>query len=119
MDLEDVSLVVQRERKQYKNVQNSQRKVRSSKFYSAFLSLVGLNIHDGGEYSCEIETDRDQPVAMVHTVEILGQYVVNYVPYLVCFLSQIPFVRVWMDDKLGLESKHLQRQIHSLIEFDF
>ncbi|CAB4059531.1 unnamed protein product [Lepeophtheirus salmonis] len=35
------------------------------------LVLTNLNIHDGGEYSCEIETDEPQPLAMTHTVEIL------------------------------------------------
>lgn len=32
-----------------------------------------MNIHDGGEYSCEVETDDVEPTAVVHTVEILGK----------------------------------------------
>ncbi len=32
-----------------------------------------MNIHDGGEYSCEVETDDAEPTAVVHTVEILGK----------------------------------------------
>ena len=35
--------------------------------------LLDLNIHDGGEYSCEVETDEAEPTAVVHTVEILGE----------------------------------------------
>jgi hypothetical protein len=30
-------------------------------------------IHDGGRYSCEIETDTAEPLAVVHIVEILGK----------------------------------------------
>ena len=33
-----------------------------------------MNIHDGGEYSCEVETDDAEPTAVVHTVEILGEF---------------------------------------------
>jgi len=36
---------------------------------------TGMNIHDGGEYSCEVETDDLDPTAVVHTVEILGKNV--------------------------------------------
>ena len=32
-----------------------------------------MNIHDGGEYSCEIEADLPEPISVVHTVEILGK----------------------------------------------
>ena len=32
-----------------------------------------MNIHDGGEYSCEIEADQPEPISVVHTVEILGK----------------------------------------------
>ncbi len=32
-----------------------------------------MNIHDGGEYSCEIEADEAEPISVVHTVEILGK----------------------------------------------
>ena len=32
-----------------------------------------MNIHDGGEYSCEIEADLEEPISVVHTVEILGK----------------------------------------------
>ena len=35
--------------------------------------LSDMNIHDGGEYSCEIEADLPEPISMVHTVEILGK----------------------------------------------
>jgi hypothetical protein len=35
--------------------------------------FADLNIHDGGEYSCEVETDDADPTAVVHTVEILGK----------------------------------------------
>ncbi len=34
---------------------------------------LDLNVHDGGEYSCEVETDDAEPTAVVHTVEILGK----------------------------------------------
>jgi hypothetical protein len=30
-------------------------------------------VHDGGRYSCEIETDSAEPLAVVHIVEILGK----------------------------------------------
>lgn len=35
--------------------------------------VSAMNIHDGGEYVCEIEADADDPIAIVHTVEILGE----------------------------------------------
>lgn len=35
------------------------------------LQIAAMNIHDGGEYVCEIEADADDPIAIVHTVEIL------------------------------------------------
>jgi hypothetical protein len=37
------------------------------------LIFLDLNVHDGGEYSCEVETDDAEPTAVVHTVEILGK----------------------------------------------
>jgi hypothetical protein len=39
------------------------------------LICLGINIHDGAEYSCEIETDASEPLTVVHTVEILGEHV--------------------------------------------
>lgn len=32
-----------------------------------------MNIHDGGQYSCEIEADATDPITIVHTVEIMGK----------------------------------------------
>ena len=36
-------------------------------------SKTEVRIHDGGEYSCELETDDDGILTVVHTVEILGE----------------------------------------------
>ena len=36
------------------------------------LTIANVGIHDGGLYRCEVEQDTDQPLAVVHTVEILG-----------------------------------------------
>ena len=38
-----------------------------------FLQLSGLNVHDGGEYVCEIDAGQKDPITKVHTVEILGK----------------------------------------------
>ena len=36
------------------------------------LEISGIGVHDGGRYSCEVETDSAEPLAVVHIVEILG-----------------------------------------------
>ncbi len=36
-------------------------------------SGTDTGVHDGGRYSCEIETDSAEPLAVVHIVEILGK----------------------------------------------
>ena len=38
------------------------------------LRITGVGVHDGGPYRCEVEQDTDQPLAVVHTVEILGTF---------------------------------------------
>ncbi len=48
-----------------------------------------MNIHDGGEYSCEVETDDAEPTAVVHTVEILGTFYLDLVWFQIQF--QISF----------------------------
>ena len=37
------------------------------------LQISKIGVHDGGMYRCEIEQDENQPLAVVHTVEILGE----------------------------------------------
>ena len=37
------------------------------------LQISKIGVHDGGMYRCEIEQDDNQPLAVVHTVEILGE----------------------------------------------
>ena len=37
------------------------------------LTITGVGVHDGGLYRCEVEQDTDQPLAVLHTVEILGE----------------------------------------------
>ena len=37
------------------------------------LTITQAGVHDGGLYRCEVEQDTDQPLAVVHTVEILGE----------------------------------------------
>ena len=37
------------------------------------LQIRDIDRDDSGEYVCEIETDEDEPVAIVHSVEILGE----------------------------------------------
>ena len=44
-----------------------------SRTNSDLLIISDMNIHDGGEYSCEIEADQPEPISVVHTVEILGK----------------------------------------------
>ncbi len=51
-----------------------------------------MNIHDGGEYSCEVETDDAEPTAVVHTVEILGKFYLDLV-WLIYLVFQISFKR--------------------------
>ena len=52
-------------------------KIKIKKFIYFLIIILGLNIHDGGEYSCEVETDDAEPTAVVHTVEILGKILIN------------------------------------------
>jgi hypothetical protein len=55
---------------------------RSILFYFSMFSFYGsgtvlytdTGVHDGGRYSCEIETDSAEPLAVVHIVEILGKF---------------------------------------------
>merc|ERR550534_238963 len=35
------------------------------------LEIKNIGVHDGGLYRCEVEVDANQPMAVVHTVEIL------------------------------------------------
>jgi len=37
------------------------------------LQVRQVDLNDGGEYICEVETDASEPIAIVHTVEILGE----------------------------------------------
>ena len=37
------------------------------------LQISKIGVHDGGMYRCEIEQDEIRPLAVVHTVEILGE----------------------------------------------
>ena len=41
--------------------------------FHADLQISKLGVHDGGLYRCEIEQDVNQPLAVVHIVEILGE----------------------------------------------
>ena len=36
------------------------------------LQISKVGVHDGGMYRCEIEQDDNRPLAVIHTVEILG-----------------------------------------------
>lgn len=50
------------------------RRDRRISLQGSDLEITGMNVHDGGEYSCEVENDHtDQPLSVVHTVEILGR----------------------------------------------
>ncbi len=40
------------------------------------LQMKSMRVEDAGEYVCEVETDND-PIAIVHTVEILGKTIYN------------------------------------------
>ena len=37
------------------------------------LQIRGMESEDAGEYVCEVETDDDEPIAIMHSVEILGE----------------------------------------------
>ena len=37
------------------------------------LEIRDIREKDRGEYVCEVETDDDQPIAIIHSVEILGK----------------------------------------------
>ena len=37
------------------------------------LQIKDIGREDSGEYICELETDDDEPIAIVHSVEILGK----------------------------------------------
>ena len=37
------------------------------------LQIRSAEVSDAGEYVCEVETDEDLPIAIVHSVEILGE----------------------------------------------
>ena len=37
------------------------------------LQISKIGVHDGGMYRCEIEEGDNRPLAVVHTVEILGE----------------------------------------------
>lgn len=37
------------------------------------LQISRIERDDAGEYICEVETDDDEPIAIVHSVEILGE----------------------------------------------
>jgi len=37
------------------------------------LQISDIGVEDSGEYICEVETDDDEPIAIVHSVEILGE----------------------------------------------
>jgi len=37
------------------------------------LQISDISVEDSGEYICEVETDEDEPIAIVHSVEILGE----------------------------------------------
>ena len=67
---------------------DSRISLQSSNFNK--LVIENLNIHDGGEYSCEIETDDPEPTAVVHTVEILGNLFIYFL-YSKFMLSQFLF----------------------------
>ena len=68
------------------------------------MAFPDLNIHDGGEYSCEVETDDAEPTAVVHTVEILGNdvhvydvvvvVVVGYVSLSLCLLKSYKVLKL-------------------------
>lgn len=41
------------------------------------LQISKIESDDAGEYVCEVETDDDEPIAIMHSVEILGKFVFN------------------------------------------
>ena len=49
------------------------RRYPRMKLLNTDLQISKIGVHDGGMYRCEIEQDVNQPLAVVHTVEILGE----------------------------------------------
>ncbi len=49
------------------------RRDRRFKLEGTDLQISRIESDDAGEYVCEIETDDDEPIAIMHSVEILGK----------------------------------------------
>ena len=49
------------------------RRDRRLKLEGTDLQIRRMESDDAGEYVCEIETDDDEPIAIMHSVEILGE----------------------------------------------
>ena len=58
----------------YENLLNLKvRRDRRIKLEGNDLQIRQIESEDAGEYVCEIETDDDEPIAIMHSVEILGE----------------------------------------------
>ncbi len=68
------------------------------------LRIGSVNVDDGGTYSCEIEADAEYPLALTHTVEVLGQYYVVH-----SFNSVKQFISV-----IGLEFRRSNTRLHNI-----
>ena len=55
------------------------------------LTIKEVGVHDGGLYRCEVEQDTDQPLAVVHTVEILGEISIHYKHYILSYFITLNY----------------------------
>ena len=47
-------------------------------FVVIFVMIIIGNVQDSGKYTCELDSDEDDPLSVTHTLQILGKILIKY-----------------------------------------
>ena len=48
-------------------------------FVATFIMIIIGNVQDSGKYTCELDSDDDDPLSVTHTLQILGMGIMQLI----------------------------------------